>query len=310
MANGDEHTHGIELPGFAAQRGTQPDTGNAAAVAQHLVKGVIPLDCHVAALDLLVQTILQDLLATKAIAPMNQRDFRGDIGEIERFFHRRIAAANHDDILVAIEEAIAGSAGGNALSHELLLRRQPQISGAGTGGDDQRVAGIGAVVPLERERLLAQLDLIDVIEQHFGLETLRMLAHALHQFGALDAFLVARPVVDVGGRGQLPASLHARDQQRLEIRPRGVDGGRVTGRPGAQDNQTFVARVAHDYLDSINDLVGVYRYSTSCGMAPLSSHARSRVMPQDTAIGEMIPETTKAARRAAFDDHAAYRLPA
>ena len=179
---------------------------------------------------------------------MHQGHLGGDIGEIERLLHRGIAAAHDHHFLIAIEEAVAGGTGRDALTHELLFGGQAQIAGTGPGGDDQRITSVGAVVPLERERALAQLDLVDMVEQHLSLETLGVFAHALHQLRPLHPGVVAGPVVDVGGGGQLPPRLHAGDQQRLEIGACRIDGRGVARRAGSQDDQTFVTRVAHGYL--------------------------------------------------------------
>ena len=45
------------------------------------------------------------------------------VGEVERLLDRGVAAADHDDVLAAIEEAVAGRAGGDAEAAELLLAR-------------------------------------------------------------------------------------------------------------------------------------------------------------------------------------------
>ncbi|OMP13837.1 hypothetical protein COLO4_00848, partial [Corchorus olitorius] len=135
---------------------------------------------------------------------------------VQRLFHGRVATANHGDRLVAVEETVAGGAGRNALAHEGFFRRQAQVTGAGTSGDDQCVAGVLAAVTLQGERLVGQVDGIDVVEDDFGFKTLGVLLHALHQGRAGQAVGVARPVVDFGGGGQLATGLHAGDQQRLE----------------------------------------------------------------------------------------------
>ena len=46
-------------------------------------------------------------------------------------------AAHDDDVLAAVEEAVAGRARRHAEALELLFRLQPQPLGLGAGGDDQ-----------------------------------------------------------------------------------------------------------------------------------------------------------------------------
>jgi hypothetical protein len=90
-----------------------------------------------------VELVDQDLLGAEGFAAVNQGHGAGDVGQVQRFFHGRVAAADHGDRLVAVEETVAGGAGRNAFAHERFFRRQAQVAGAGAGGDDQRVAGVG-----------------------------------------------------------------------------------------------------------------------------------------------------------------------
>jgi hypothetical protein len=81
----------------------------------------------------------------------------GDVGQIERFFNGGIAATDDGDRLVAVEETIAGGAGGNALAGKFFFRGQAEVLGRGAGGDDQCIAGIGAGVADQREGLSVSL---------------------------------------------------------------------------------------------------------------------------------------------------------
>jgi len=51
-------------------------------------------------------------------------------------------------------------------------------------------------------------------------EALRLGAEELHHLGAEDPLREARIVLHVGGDGELAARLQAREQDRLQIRPR------------------------------------------------------------------------------------------
>ena len=62
---------------------------------------------------------------------MDQRDLGGEIGEIERFLDRRVAAADDHDLLVAEEEAVAGGAGRDAEALEGLLATAGRASSPG-----------------------------------------------------------------------------------------------------------------------------------------------------------------------------------
>ncbi len=91
--------------------------------------------------------------------------------------------------------------------------------------------------PIRRNGRSASLTAMDVIEDQFGRETLRMLLESRHEVGSHDAVGVGGPVVDVGRRHQLAALRETGDQHGREVGARGVYCGAVTGRAGAQDHQ-------------------------------------------------------------------------
>ncbi len=99
--------------------------------------------------------------------------------------------------------------------------------------------------PLRRNGRLRQIDAVDVVEHHRGLEALGVLGHALHQLRALQAFDVAGPVVDVGRRHQLAALGEAGDQRRLEVGACGIDRSAVAGGAGTEDDQARVGVGRH-----------------------------------------------------------------
>ncbi len=91
---------------------------------------------------------------------------------------------------------------------------------------------------------------MDVIEQDLGLEAFGVCLHAGHQVGTGQAVWIARPVVHLGGGGQLTALLESGDQHRLEIGACCVDGGGVAGWAGAEDQQAGVTgRCTHGVPD-------------------------------------------------------------
>jgi len=132
----------------------------------------------------------------------------------------------------------------HAFAHEGLLAFQPQVHGRGAGGDDQRIAGIGAGVADQGKRLLGQLGGVDLVEDDLGLEALGVALEAVHQLGALHAVDVGRPVVDISGRHQLAALLHAGDDDRREVGARGIHRSRIAGGAGTK-NDEFVVCGAH-----------------------------------------------------------------
>src|SRR6185312_10998128 len=72
-----------------------------------------------------------------------------------------------------------------------------------------------------------------------GADIFGLSAKLLHQPGTLDRFGEARIILDIGGDHQLAARLEAGEQQRLQHGARGVDGGGVTRRTRADNNETL-----------------------------------------------------------------------
>ena len=71
---------------------------------------------------------------------------------------------------------------------------------------------------------------VDMVVNGLYLEALDVPTHPIHQLRPLHAFGVARPVVYVGRRSQLPADLDAGDHQRIQIRTRCIERCGIAGR--------------------------------------------------------------------------------
>ena len=166
---------------------------------------------------------------------MHQRHVAGDVGEIQRFFHGGVAAADDRDLLGFVKKAVAGRAARYAFAHECLLRGNAQIFGGSTGGDNQRVASVRAGVADERHGFFSELGGVDMIENNFGVEAFRVRLKARHQIRALHAVCIGGPVIHVSGGHQLAALAYAGNQDWLQIRARGVNGGAITGGAGTED---------------------------------------------------------------------------
>ncbi len=83
---------------------------------------------------------------------------------------------------------------------------------------------------------VGKLDAVDVIGHEAGPEALGLGAELGHHLRAHDPLGVARVVLHVGRVLQLPTPLEALEDERLEVGARGVQGGRVAGRPTADDD--------------------------------------------------------------------------
>ena len=230
VADGDEHALQIFLNGRAGFDVFDAHAGNAAVVAQHFIQRVIPQDGGLAGGDALFEFIDHDRLSAEFVAAMHDSDMAGDVGEVERFFQRGVTAADHCDFLAFVEKSVAGGAARHALAHEFFFRRQTQLHGRCTGGDNQRVTGIGAVVADQCDRRLLQFGGVYLVEHDLGIESLGMLQKALHQFGPLHTIDIGRPVIDLGGGHQLAALCHAGNQHGFEIGSGSVDCCRIASR--------------------------------------------------------------------------------
>ena len=148
MADGDEYTFQWHILGARFRRALDANAGDAGFVAKDFVESLIPFDAQIAALDALHQLVDQDRLRAQLVAAMNQGHALGDVAQIQRFFNRGIAAADHCDIFALVKEAVAGRASGHAFTHERSFRGQTQVTGRRAGGDDECVAGIGRRIAL------------------------------------------------------------------------------------------------------------------------------------------------------------------
>ncbi|MND45953.1 hypothetical protein D3C80_368210 [compost metagenome] len=161
---------------------------------------------------------------------MHDGDRLGDVRQIKRFLDGRVSAADHDHILVAIEEAVAGSAGRYAKALEMLFAFNAQPFCLCAGRNDDRVrspdcSGIGFDGEGASGRLDFGHEVVDDLCAHMGC----LLEHLLHQPGALDGIAESRIVLYIRGDHQLAALFHAGDQDRLQHGTCCIDGCGVSG---------------------------------------------------------------------------------
>ena len=213
MTDGNEYAVDLDVAGSRRRRNTaQTRADDPGVIAENLIDGVIPDHAGLACRFQRKQAILQYLLGAQLVAAMHQGDVRGDIGEIQGFLHGRVAAADDCHGFAAIEEAVAGGASRNAPAAEGLFGRNPQVLGRSARRDDQRIAGVLAVVAEQAEGALTQFHPIDVIEHNVGIEALGVTAHAVHECGPLEVLDIPGPIVDIRGRHELATLLQTGDE--------------------------------------------------------------------------------------------------
>ena len=189
--------------------------------------------------DLLVlyRTVLHDLGSPELVAPMDDGDLAGELGQEGRFLHCTVAAADNNQFLPLEEEAVAGGTGRDSVPREARFVLYPNLNGRRAGGDDDglRVDGLFSVNG-DRERSLLKIYGCDIAGQELRAEPFRLSPHFLHEFRAHDALGKARVVFDFRRRGQLSPGLPAFNEQGREICPRCVDRGCQAGWAGTDDD--------------------------------------------------------------------------
>ena len=166
---------------------------------------------------------------------MDQGDLRAGPGQKQGVLKGGVAAPYHSHWAVGIEGAVAHSAVGNPLAHQLFLPGQPQGSVAHTGGQDQRPAlplcavgddlKAGAAGPKVGHRLILQ----------FHPQVLRLTEQVLRQLDPGHGGQ-AGIVFHQGREIDLPPGGVPLQHQDTLARPGGVQSGRQAGGPRAHHN--------------------------------------------------------------------------
>src|SRR4051794_40634107 len=245
MADGDEYAVGLLLGDGAGLHVLQHHALylERIVVTEHVVQHGVP---DYRDLRILEQPVLQDLLGAEMIAAVDDGDVSREIGEEEGFLYCGVAAANDNDVLATIEEAVAGRAGRDAITFELLFAREIEPARLCAGRKHDRVSQVHvAGIAFDPEGALRQLELYDLIGNEPRAHMLGLLLHLLHQPGALDHLGEAGVILDVGRDGELAAGLHAADHDRLQHRARRIDRRGATGWTRADDDQLGVGDFGH-----------------------------------------------------------------
>jgi hypothetical protein len=173
---------------------------------------------------------------------MNERHLVAEPGEEEPLLERRVAAADHEDVLVPEERAVARCARRHTAPLEALFRLEPEPAGARAGGDDDRAGAVLLTLDPDAERPLREVDPGYVIGNELGAEALCLAAELRHHLGAHDPVRIARIVLDVTRDHELAAPAEALDHERAQVGARSVKGRGVSRWPSADDDQiTYVA---------------------------------------------------------------------
>ena len=163
----------------------------------------------------------------------------------------RVAAADDDRLLVLEERGVAGRAVRDAAAGELLLAADLELLVLGAHRQDD---GAGAGRSSSPTLTLwmppgssASSTSVAWSVRKRRAEALGLVAHRLHELRAHDPVAEAGVVLDLGRLLEQAAPEEALDDERLEVRARGVQRGGVAGRPAADDDDVLdpVAHGAH-----------------------------------------------------------------
>lgn len=171
------------------------------------------------------------------------------LGEEDGLLSGGITTADDEEGLVAEDGhgTIADSAGADTVLPVYVLTRKVETAGIGTSGNDDSISGagrlvVGTVVPLspQLEGPLRKVDAGDSLGDDLSSEADGLLAHGVHQLRATNSVRKTGKVLDISGRGKLATGSgaigqHTLVKDRLEFRPREVDGGGVSGGAGADN---------------------------------------------------------------------------
>jgi hypothetical protein len=151
--------------------------------------------------------------------------------------------------------------------------RPPRPCGAGASpGTPSHLAE----APEAMIRVSALISCPSSVQSLKGAEASGLLLELLHQLRALYAFGEARIVLDLGGDGELAAGLRAVDDEGLQVRAGGIDGGGQARRAGADDDHLAVLRLFRHagILDSFGAAVCKPPHAGEAGRARISSLLR------------------------------------
>src|SRR5688572_5965001 len=171
--------------------------------------------------------------------PVDDADLPGELGQEGRVLHGRVAATDHDRVGVAEEGGVTGRAVRHTARRQLLLAGYPELLRLGAHREDHRARLdlLAAHVHDVRAAVLGrQLDLRGVVRDEARAEALGLVAEVLHHLRAHHALRIARVVLHVGRLLEQAAPGEALDQERVQVRARGVKGSRVAGRTAADDD--------------------------------------------------------------------------
>jgi hypothetical protein len=160
MADRDEQALSRDLADLVRVEVAELDGGGLAVLGHHLVD-----DGGRDELDLLVRprAVDHDLRGAEVVAPVDEGDLGGELRQEDGLLHRRVAAADDHDLLLAEEGRVADRAVRDASALQQALGLEAQLARTGAGRDDHALRCELLLADPDAERMLAEVDLGDVV---------------------------------------------------------------------------------------------------------------------------------------------------
>ena len=176
---------------------------------------------------------------------MNQNDLFCNAAEQQGVCGGGVAPAHHHNGLAPVKHPVTGGAVGHAPAHQRLLVVHTQLSWVGSGGKNDCLAQKGPLAGLQHLGAGGEIQPL-----HLGVlgpraEPPRLGLHLLRQGEAVYTVLKAGVVVDLLGQRHLSPGGQLLQDQRVQARPRGVEGGGIAAGPSADDDHIVNVAVCH-----------------------------------------------------------------
>src|SRR5262249_43067549 len=236
-------------------------------------------------LDLLVRVgaVDHDRRGSELVATVENRHLRGELRQEDRLLHRGVAAADDNDLLIAVERGVTDGAVRDSATMERALGLEVELARGRARGDDHGLGAVLLITDRNAEGVLREVDLGDIVGEELGSELLGLTTELAHKLWAEDALGEPRVVLHLARDHQLPAPLKALDHQRLQVRACAVKRGCISGGASADDDQLTHSIVVHISSKSTGAVVrphhiqriGPLDRSRFCSQATSSPHRYS-----------------------------------
>ncbi len=194
------------------------------------------------------RSIEHDFGGAKIVSAVNDRDALRKLRQEGGFFHRRVAAADDENLAIAEKISVAGSAGGNAKTQQRLFRCDAEHPRGGPRGNDQRLALEALFAGDNLEWRPAQIHRRDRSGAKLRAKPLRLLSGVLDELRPQDSVRKAGEILDHRRKRQLAAGLVAVKDERLQVGARRVNGSGQSRASAADDDDFFQLCLLNDSI--------------------------------------------------------------